>query len=167
MSPTFFAGAPHFDLPELPGVFIMKVAGRPVIGTESVDGESWTTQRHEFRVYAQRPGTYRIPALNVRFGVAESFGEPPQEQRLQTTPMMFEVKLPPGAEGLSLLISTSKLEVQETWKPVVTDGALELEVGDAVTRTITLRAEDVPGMALPAINMPRPEGLAAYPDYSF
>ena len=77
--------------------------------------------------------------------------------------MIFESRLPPGAEGLSLLISTKNLDVKESWKPAVSEGNLQLEVGDALTRSITLRADDVPGMALPEINMPEPDGMSAYP----
>ena len=58
-TPDLFAGAPSFDVPPIPGVVVLPPAGSPVIGSETVGGDSFTTQRHEFAVYAQRPGTVR------------------------------------------------------------------------------------------------------------
>ena len=163
MSSTLFAGTPRFDLPEVPGVIIMKVKGSPVLSSEEVDGESWSIQRHSFSIYAHRAGSYNIPSFPVRFSVAPAFGKPPELQRLNTESISFEAKLPPGAEGLSLLISTSELNVSELWNPSVPqDKKIELEVGDALTRKITLKANEVPGMALPQIVVPAIEGLSTY-----
>lgn len=163
MSSTFFSGTPHFDIPDVPGAFIMKDEGRPVMGTQRVDGQTWSTQRHHFRVFPHRAGEFTIPAFPIRFDVAPGFGKPPESQSLNTEALTFEARSPPGAEGLSLLISTSNLEVKEDWSPAVSDAVLKLEVGDAVARKITLLAQDVPGMALPTITMPEPEGMSAYP----
>ena len=164
LSSTFFSGTPHFDLPNVPCVIIMKSQGPPVVGSEKANGETWSSQLHSFSLYAHRPGNYVIPSFPVRFAVASAFGKPPEEQRLTTQAVSFEAKLPPGAEGLSLLISTSNLQVDEVWSPsVAKDGKINLEVGDAITRKITLRAVDVPGMALPSIELPDPSGLSTYP----
>ena len=164
MSSTFFSGSPRFDLPEIPGAIIVKVEGRPVISTEQVDGESWSIQRHEFSIYPHQPGRFTIVSFPVRFSVAPAFGKPRKEQRLKSQSVTFEAQLPPGAEGLSLLISTPELDVEEVWTPPIPeDGQLTLDVGDAITRRISIRARDVPGMALPEIVMPVPDGAAAYP----
>jgi len=164
MSSTFFSGAPRFDLPEIPGAFLMKDGGRPVVSTEQVDGESWSIQRHDFSIYPQQSGTFTIPPFLIRFSVAPASGKPAEEQRLKSPPLNFEARLPPGAEGLSLLISTAELDVDEVWSPpIAADRALDLEVDDAITRKITVRAKDVPGMALPEIVIPEPVGAAAYP----
>ena len=52
MSSTFFSGTPHFDVPEVPGAFIIKDEGRPVMGSEGIEGETWSTQRHHFRDFS-------------------------------------------------------------------------------------------------------------------
>ncbi|MGI9518556.1 MAG: BatD family protein [Pirellulaceae bacterium] len=163
MSATLFSGTARFDLPEIPGLIIMKVAGSPSVSSDRIDGDTWSIQTHRFSVFAHRPGNYEIPEFPVRFSVAPAFGKPPEEQNLASQPFSFEARMPPGAEGLSLLISTENLQVEETWQPPVTDdGKIQLEVGDAINRTITLQATDVPGMALPPISFPKPAGLAAY-----
>ena len=163
MSSTFFSGTPSFDIPEIPGVIILKVAGSPVVGSETIDGESWSIQQHSFSIYAHRAGRITIPSFPVRFSVAPAFGKPPELQRLTTDPVSFEAKLPPGAEGLSLLIATSELVVDDQWDPAIPDdNKIGLEVGDAIERRISLRANEVPGMALPRIEVPSVDGLATY-----
>lgn len=163
LSSTFFSGSPRFDLPELPGVLIIKTEGRAVLSTETIDGESWSVQRHQFRVYSQRVGKVVLPPFAVRFSVAPGFGKPPQEQRMMSEAIEWDVKMPPGAEGYSLLISTSELEATQSWTPSIAgEGPIQLTVGDAVTRQIKLVAGNVPGMALPAIVMPTPETMSAY-----
>lgn len=167
LSSSFFSGTPRFAVPEIPGAVVMKVDGRPVMGSTKIDGETWTSQRHTFRVYAQRAGDYEVPSFAVRFSVSAGFKEPPQPQRIMTEAIRWEAKMPPGAEGLSLLISTSSLEAKQNWQGIPKAGngddePITLAVGDAITRTITLAAEDVPGMALPAISMPAADGMTSY-----
>ncbi len=164
LSATLFSGTASFDVPEVPGLIIMKVAGSPSIGSEKIEGDTWSVQTHRFSVFAHRPGNYEIPEFAVRFSVAPAFGKPPEEQVLSSQAFSFEARMPPGAEGLSLLISTEDLQVTEIWQPSIPDDAkIQLEVGDAIARKVTMQASDVPGMALPPISFPQPEGLAAYP----
>ena len=49
-TPDFFSGVPTFDWPPITGVVVVPPAGSPVVGSETVDGVSFTTQRHEFAV---------------------------------------------------------------------------------------------------------------------
>lgn len=165
LSPTIFSGAADFAIPSVPGLIIMKAGGSPTVSSATIDGDTWSVQRHSLFAYAHRAEEFQIPAFQVKFAVPPKFGQPPIEQRLTTQPLVFEAKFPPEAEGLSLLISTSNLEVDESWQPSIPDkGTIELAVGDAITRTIRLVADDVPGMALPPIVLPEPEGLSAYPN---
>ena len=57
------------------------------------------------------------------------------------------------------MISTGHLSLEETWEPAVTN----LVVGDAVTRTVTVRAEKVVGMGIPGFSHPDLSGVGTYP----
>lgn len=159
LSPTFFASAPAFDLPQVPGLVILPPEGRPVVGSEQVRDDTYSVQRHELAVYAERPGTIRLPPIRVRFATAGVGGKLPVPHQGQTREMTFTAKLPPGAEGLSTVITTHELTVKESWKP----DPGKASVGDAFTRSVTIRAKDVPGMVLPPMRWDAPEGLAVYP----
>lgn len=160
---SFFSGTAVFDLPRIPGAIVMKAEGSPVVSSENIEGQNWNIQTHSFYVYPQRPGGFEIPSFPVRFSVTSEPGKPATSQRQKTEPMAFAANMPPGAEGQSLLISTSELVVEEEWKPPISDnGAMDLTVGDAVERKITLRARDVPGMVLPSMRMPDQKGVSVY-----
>ena len=158
-APGPFAGVPAFDLPQVPGAVILKPDERPTLGSETVGDTTFVVQRHEFAVYPQRAGAVEIPAFPVRFGTNAGFGTPVVEHRVTTAPVRFTAKLPPGAAGLATVVTTKRLTLTETWVPEPKAAV----AGAAFTRTITVEARDVPGMALPAFHFDPPAGLRAYP----
>jgi hypothetical protein len=106
LTPGFFASAPAFDLPQTPGVILIPPQDRPVVGSQTIDGTTYTTQRHELAVFAQRAGPVKIPEFVVRFESSPAFGKPPVAQRVTTPAVSFTARMPPGAEGLSTVITT-------------------------------------------------------------
>src|SRR5262245_24390195 len=159
LAPGYFASSPAFDLPQVPGVLVFPPTDRPVLSTETVDGVSYTVQRHELAVFARRAGEFDIPPFTVRFDFTPSpTNAPAVTQAVTTAPLRFTAKLPPGAEDLSTLISARSLTADETWQP----DALKAKAGDAFTRTITFSAPDVPGMAFPPFRAVRVQGLGVY-----
>jgi hypothetical protein len=155
---TTFASAPAFEFPKIPGALLMKPEERPVLGTEEIDGESYTVQRHELALFVMRPGVAQIPPFIVRFESPPRFGEKPVEHRLTTPALQVEARMPPGAEDLPGLIAARELRVDQTWHPQ----PQKARVGDAFTRTVTLTAPDVPGMVFPPLPLDKADGLAVY-----
>src|SRR5262245_20399482 len=159
LAPGYFASSPAFDLPQVPGVLVFPPTDRPVLSTETIEGVSYTVQRHELTVFARRAGEFDIPPFTVRF----DFKPSPTDagavtQAVTTEPLRFTAKLPPGAEGLGALVSARSLTAEETWQPQ----GVKAKTGDALTRTITLSAPDVPGMAFPPFRAVRVQGLGVY-----
>jgi hypothetical protein len=164
LSPTFFSGTPAFDVPNVPGAVLMKVDERPTLSTEQIDGVTYSIQRHAFVLFPQRAGTLVVPAFQARFAVAPAYGQPPAAQNLMLDPLRVEAKMPPGAEGVSMLISTTGLIVDDQWSPALSnDRTANLKVGDALTRTLKRRVAGVPGMVLPPISFGSYDGLGVYP----
>jgi hypothetical protein len=56
------------------------------------------------------------------------------------------------------VITTTDLQVKDQWTPQ----PVKAKVGDAFTRTVTLTAEDIPGMAFPPLNIEKIDGLGVY-----
>jgi hypothetical protein len=156
---TTFASAPIFELPTIPGALLMQIEDRPVLGTEDIDGESYTVQRHELALFAMRPSLIQVPSFTVRFQSPAHFGEQPIEHRLTTPALQVEARMPPGAEHLPELTATRDLRVDQTWQP----DPKKARVGDRFTRTVTLTAPDVPGMVFPPLPLAKVDGLAVYP----
>ena len=142
--------SPRFDIPEPSGGMLLKLPGSPIYGTRKLEGVSYSTWTYDFAYYPHRAGTHTIPPISGRAGDLKGTSEAVE----------LEAVLPPGAEGLATLVSTSKLEVTETWHPQPDGSAM---AGDAFTRTVTLRAPDVLGMGFPPLPATKPDKVAVYP----
>ena len=154
-----FTGTPQFDLPELPGVLLMKADSRPTLSSRDMNGRSYVAQRHDFALYAQHDGVCKIPSFDVRFDSKERFDTPVIHNRLSTKAMQVTVNLPEGARPGAAVVSTTELSGKELWEPQPD----QAKVGDALTRTITIKASDVPGMLLPKLNHRKIDGMEVYP----
>lgn len=157
-TPDLFASVPSFDIPPVPGVVVVPPASSPLIGSETVGGDTFTTQRHEFAVYAQRPGVVHIPSFPIRFETNAGFGKPTVQREVTTAEVSFAARTPPGAEGLGTVIAARGLKVTDEWQPEPRSP----KVGDAFTRMLTVTAADVPGMVFPPFSFDPIEGLADY-----
>jgi hypothetical protein len=153
LSPGQFAGAPTFDLPEVEGGVILQLGSQGTHGSEQIDGQSWHVVNYSFALFPQRPGTCSVPPIGLRFAADSGI------QPLRTEAVRIEAIMPEGAEGLTVLVSTPALKVEEGWSP----DAGDLKVGDAMTRMITMTAESVLGMGLPPLPFPEVDGLGMYP----
>ena len=158
LTPDRFSGVPRFDLPQVEGAILLKNSGSAFSSTERIDGDTWTTQRHRFSVFAQRAGTIAIPAIDARFET-RSGTDDPLPHALPTEAFEFNADLPQGAERLSALVAAGSLNVNETWDPQPG----ETLIGGAFTRTVTRTAPNVLAMAFPPLPQPEFDGLAVYP----
>jgi len=154
-----FSGTTHFDVPEVEDAIVMRPSDRPVLGSKTVDGESYVTQTHEFVLFAQRAGERTVPPITARFSSKERFDKPTVEHGLQTAPFQVKAVAPKGSRPGEVVASTTEFEVTEAWSPQPS----QAKAGDAFTRVITMRANGVPGMLLPPVRASRIEGLGVYP----
>jgi hypothetical protein len=74
--------------------------------------------------------------------------------------VQFTALFPPGAEGLGNVISARKLNVEEIWRPE--PDKTKIKPGDALTRTITFTAPNLPGMLFPPFPTDSIDGVGIY-----
>lgn len=154
-----FDSNPRFDLPRVKGALLVQAPGKPVFGSDEVERESYTTYSFDFAIYAQREGGFEIPAIPVRVSEVLEIGKAPRESTLTTRSVRLKAIMPPGAEGLASVISTrSFLFGEDRWEPKPG----RVEVGAAFTRSIRMGAEDVLGMSIPTLPLPRIDGMQVY-----
>ena len=146
--------------PEIPGTYVMRTESQGTRLSETIGGTSYTGQRYQLSLYCQRAGQVAIPALPATVTVKRWGATPPEISREAIIPAASLIcRLPPGAGGIRDLISTTRLEAHQKWSSKSTT----VDLGDAVTRTVTLRAVDVSGMAFPPVRHPEIEGVGIYP----
>lgn len=156
-----FAGTAAFDLPQLPGVLLMKI-GNPVVGSEESEDQSWFVQTHEFALFSQKPGVLEVPAFAVRFSHRQGFTGPVTEVQAEAPGWELEIGRPPGSDRIGFLIATESFDVAETWEPQPGP----VQVGAMFKRTIVQQAPQIPGMALAPVPADAPEGVRVYPGES-
>lgn len=162
LAPGFFASGATFDLPDPQGMLLMPPGGSPVVSSEEVDGVSYTVQRHEVAVLAQRAGEMVIPPLAVRFRYKRApLDKDSRPAQVKTPEVKFTATQPPGTEKLGMVISARDLEVKEAWNP--DPATAKPKAGDAFTRTVTFSAPDVPGMMFPPFHATAIDGIGIYP----
>jgi hypothetical protein len=155
-----WAQIPKLNTFDAPGAYVMRTESQGTRLQEKIDGTSYTGQRYQMSLYPQRGGTIEIPALPVVVSIKNLGVGARDTIQNETTPgATFECKVPPGAEKIRGLISTTQLTATQTWEPEQE----EVAIGDAIKRIITLKATDVSGMAFVPLRYPAIEGLGIYP----
>ncbi|HIE08150.1 MAG TPA: hypothetical protein EYP64_08900, partial [Desulfarculaceae bacterium] len=154
---TSFSGSTRFELPKVSGILIMENEDRPLIGTEKIDALPYIFKRHEIVLFPLRPGNLTLPAFNVEFGFRGENGKE-MKQNFTTQPFKFSVLNIPGATPQKPVITSNNLQVKDRWVPEPS----KAKVGDALTRTILMTADDLPGMAFPPLGLKKIDGLGFY-----
>lgn len=145
---------------EVEGAYLLRLESQGTRLSETIDGDSYTGQRYDFMLFAQRDGKITVPSVLVDVEIRTWGADAGTRIERMSLPLVeFVTRTPPGAEGIRGLISTGNLTARQDWNPD-TESAV---VGDAIKRRITLRAEDVSGMAFPPILHDELENLGIYP----
>jgi hypothetical protein len=141
----------------VPGTLVRPVSSFAFNENRRRGGDSWAFQSWRFRLYSERAGILRTPALTTFISVdTKTQGAVEGEVRLQVPPL--EIEAPPGTEGLASWVAATGFEVDESW-----EGVLEAyQAGDAVTRVRRFAIDGAPAMAIPASPQIELDGVQVY-----
>ena len=148
---------PRVTLPEVAGVQALRFETQGTTMRETIAGEPYVGQRFEFALYARRGGAFEIPPATI--ALLDRSGEVTGTAQGQA--VRFDVLVPPGVDPSTPVVATRELTLAEQWEP---DPKRAFKAGDAIVRTITRSAEDVPGLAMRDLAFPAPEGVRVYTD---
>lgn len=154
--PTWMPSPPDFPSPEVPGLLVRlpERASGPI--SESIEGETWSGVQRAYRLHPLQVGQFELPPMTVTVRYAEP-GSP--------DPILFEADL--GAitftavapDGLSPLIVAEDFALEQTL-----DQIQELDVGDAIERTVTARISGTTPILIPSLTpIAEDPALRAYP----
>jgi hypothetical protein len=148
---------PRVAIGEVAGAQILRFESQATTMSDRIAGTPYTGQRFEFALYARRGGTLTVPAPQVtlldRAGTAIGTAA--------GTPATVEIAVPRGVDATQPVIATTRATLEEQWAPAPKTA---FKAGDALVRTITREAEDVPAMAMPDLAFPAPSGVRVYRD---
>ena len=118
---------------------------------------TWTVQQWTVVVYPQRSGSFEIPQIPLTLSIAGENSEP-ITGRTQSQPLIFSAAQPEAMQGKDGWVASPRFEVSENFsKPLE-----KLRPGDALKRTISISADNLPAMMLQQVPTTDIPGIAVY-----
>jgi hypothetical protein len=159
--PTWFTSPPDYPSFEVAGLIVRQPPNSSYNARETIDGVAYSGIVREYQLYPQRAATYLLDDLVVNVAYAHPDTRKPVQVALKLRPIRFSGTIPAPASELDPFLATTRLVLEQKIEGAVD----ELEVGDAITRTITVRVRDLPAMFIPPLIPDGDDlsGLHAYP----
>ncbi|OED89044.1 BatD family protein [Vibrio crassostreae] len=159
-TPRWLTGGTRIGSIEIPNVIAKQRNQLATNYTERVGGTTWSRQRWEVTLYPMTSGEFVIPTVPVRIQVSAPDGSN-VGGTLYTQPIKFEASLPSGLlDNETPWFSATEVDIEQQWQR----SSEELKVGDAITRTITIKAKDSFSVLLPDVLTNKPtKQFQAYP----
>lgn len=158
-TPIRFASAPAFPELSFQVRAIVLPNGTTNPGSERVGGDTYVLLQHVYDVFPVEAGALTVAPMAMAVSVGTLEGGVASTQA-SSAPLRLEVRLPPGTTDPARLVTAPSLHLS-----VTQDGdPARVPVGEAITRTVTLLAEDSSAMLLPPMPWAAPEGMRVYPD---
>lgn len=145
--------------PKLPDA-IVEPLGEQSQRSELIDGKRYQVVERRYLIYPQRSGELVIAAQQFSGRQRDPVTGALRFLRAQSNPITVEVLAPPADFPGDRWLAAESLVLDESWsRPPET-----LQVGDSLTRVITVRALGLLKSALPLLEVAYPEQLKAYPE---
>lgn len=146
-TPRWLTGGTRIGSIDIPNVIAKQRNQLATNYTERVGGTTWSRQRWEVTIYPQTEGKFVIPRIPVGVQVSAPDGSN-VAGTLYTQSLQFEAFLPSGLlSDKSPWFSASYVNIEQQWQR----SNEELKVGDAITRTVMIRAKDSLSVLLPNV----------------
>lgn len=165
LSKTGFPTKVDWINPSVENIVYLPNRGAGVNGTKNIENISWISQLHQIILYPTQPGQYKIPSFVLRatFRTGESLAP---ETTLTSNELSLNAILPSQLNNIPEFITSPKVTVDSTilYKGNIEDdlSGLTFNVGDAITKTLKINAESVPGMMLPTAKVVNLNGVSVY-----
>lgn len=153
----WFSGGTRIGHFEVEDAVVLQRENFALNSTRTEGDKSWTVQQWTLVVYPQRSGLFKIPAIPLNLSLTGDDLEPIKGQ-VQSQPLQFTAAQPGAMQGIETWVATSRFEVSETYDKSLED----LRPGDALRRTVSISADNLPAMMLPRLRTSDITGIAIY-----
>jgi hypothetical protein len=153
----WFSGGTRIGHVEIKDAIVLQREQFAVNSTRQDGGKTWTVQQWAIVIYPQRDGSFEIPAISLTLSIA---GENLEviTGKTETQPMTFSAELPAALQDQQDWVATTDFEVNDSFDKSFE----ELKIGDALIRTISMSASNLPAMMLPKVMTADIPGIAIY-----
>lgn len=155
--PNYFLQPPQFPLFDLPGATVALQDGQALNLNETIDGVAYSGIQRTYIVVPQRDGEFTLPPAEITFGYAAVPGQTAQG-KASLPAFRFTVEAAPGGAAESSGVVAANVTVTQDLAP----DPKTLKAGDTLVRTVTVRAEGLPAMMIPAPDFTAPDGVRVY-----
>ena len=155
LTDTWFTSAATLPELSISGTDILPPNAEAQHLTQTRDGQTFTGLRYTYRITPNLAQGFAIPPFTVRATPAQAS----HELSVQTPAMQLRASLPSGFSPGEPVLVASALRFSQTISP----NAGPFKVGDSLSRTLTLQADNTPGLSLPTPAPGTLAGLSAYP----
>lgn len=160
----------NIDPPKVDGMELTPVS-EPDQHQEVINGVQVTMVDQNFRVTATKPGRFQLtePKFEGSIVFGGNYGGRTRVIPLNTVPKTYTINVKPKPKNYKgVWLPTSKLSLTQRWqdpdgKPIQGD-AINVKVGDSITRTISMQVSDVAKDRLPDIHIDNPKSVRSYND---
>ncbi len=159
-TPRWFTGGTRIGTIEIPNVIAKQRNQLATNFSDRKGGQTWSRQQWEVTLYPQASGEFVIPPVAVGVKVSAPNGKN-VSGTLYTQPIKFSASLPSGllSNDVPWFVATD-VDVKQEWET----SNDTLKVGDAITRKITITAQDSLSVLLP--DLLKGESTTRYQAYS-
>lgn len=131
--------------------------------TTVINGRRFGVYERNFAIFPESTGELVIPAQQFHANVPSAYDRWRRGQAINTTSEPINIKvtaIPANYPGAAVWLPASQLTLNESFSKAPS----EWQAGEAVTRTISIEAQGIPGNQLPDISLTEVQHLRYYPD---
>ncbi len=130
----------------------------------SINGQRMGVYERRFAIFAEESGEMVIPGQKFTANVVNPYNRWNRGRPVSVVgkPIRIQVKATPASYPQSPWLPSPQISISDRWSKPYSDW----QVGEPITRNITINAQGLSGSQLPSIALPIVEGLKYYPDQS-
>ena len=145
---------------EIADATVLPIGSRETL-RETRDGVQYYVMQWRYVVFAEKSGALKVPGENARVAIYGNQFRPQIRTIFAEEKLISILPIPDDFPQDKPWFPASKIELTQSFEPADTE---TLNLGDALTRSITVRARDSYQSALLPLELESIEGLRVYPE---
>jgi hypothetical protein len=130
----------------------------------NINGQRMGVYERRFAIFAEESGEMVIPGQKFSANIVNSYNRWNRGRPVTVVaePIRIEVKSTPASYPQAPWLPSPQIKISDRWSKPYS----EWQVGEPITRTITINAQGLSGSQLPELSLPIMNGVKFYPDQS-